>query len=73
MKDCTSDTEIYISANQSEINVSIQKMEVHIVDSLGNKPITLSVLPFKVNMGNKELTLEETNKVASLFQYKDCF
>ena len=73
VKTCTRDTEIYISVNQSEINVSIQKMEVHIDDSLGNKPCTLSVLSFKVNMGNKELTAEETSKVASLFQYKDCF
>ena len=72
IRDCTSNTEIDVCVNESEINVCIQQIEVHTDDN--HEPCKLSDLPFKVNMGDKELSAEEMDRVASLFhKYKDCF
>ena len=74
VKDCTSESKVDITVNQSKICVCIQKIEVHVEDDVTSDSCELSDLPFKVNMGNKELSQEETEKVGNLFhKYKDCF
>ena len=72
--DCTSDSTFNVDFGQSEICVSVEKMEVHVKDDAISEDKKLSDLPFKVNMGNPGLSKEEVGKVANLLhRYQDCF
>ena len=63
VQDCTSDSNFNVDFGQSELCVSGEKTDAHIYDSLDTEPVKLSDQPFKVNMGSRELSLEEADKV----------
>ena len=74
VRDCTSDSKFNVDFGQSEICVSVEKMEVHVKDDAISGDKKLSDLPFKVNMGDSGLSEEEVSKVANLLhRYQDCF
>lgn len=75
VQDCTSDTDCNITVHENEIFVSINKMEVNTCNtSSGEDPLELSDLPFKVDIGDVEMSTTERRKVTKLFhRYKDSF
>ena len=74
-QDCTSDTNCDIEVHDNEIFVSINKMEVNIrSSSTSGDALNFSDLPFKVDIGDVEMSTAERMKVTELFhRYKDSF
>ncbi|MCG8049521.1 MAG: reverse transcriptase family protein [Candidatus Thiodiazotropha endolucinida] len=74
VQDCTSNTKFLVDFSESEICVSVQKMEVQVEEDIAGDTNTFSTLPFKVNIGNIEMSDEEKGRVANVFhKYKDSF
>ena len=62
VQDCTSETDCNITVNDNEIFVSINEMEVHTCNaSTGEDTFDLTDLPFKVDIGDVEMSPTGTN------------
>ena len=74
VRDCTSSSKFNVEFGQSEICVSVERMEAQVGDDMVSEDKDPSDLPFKINLGNSELSQEEIAQVANLLhKYKDCF
>lgn len=69
--ECTSSTSYDVQVTESEINVRLEEIEVQeALDTI----TTWDQLPFKVDIGDVELTEEQEKQAVRLFyKYKDCF